>query len=201
MKNISDTAAIFSYHRRAMSIHGKESNRALGWREPESQLIRFKELVDLADLNNCTVLDAGCGHGDLSIYLQRIYPAMKYIGVEQIPELLEVAIERFKGMDNIVFQKADFMRSELPCADYIMACGSLNYYNHDREFIFKAIKTLFNSSKCGLAFNLLSRVMGLGLLVAYDPQKIFSYCKTLSPKVILKNDYSDEDFTIYMYKH
>lgn len=200
MKNISDTAAIFSYHRRAMGIHGKESNRALGWREPDSQLIRFKELVDLADLNNCTVLDAGCGHGDLSIYLQRIYPAMKYVGIEQIPELLEVAAERFKGRDNVIFQRADFMRNELPPADYVIACGSLNYYNHDREFIFKAIKKLFDNSKYGLAFNLLSRVRGLGLLVAYNPQRIFNYCKTLSPKVVLKDDYSDEDFTIYMYK-
>jgi len=200
MRSFIDSASIFIYHRKAMAKHGKDSNRALGWRDPKSQLIRFKELAQIADLNNCTLLDAGCGHGDLSVYLQRIYPSMIYMGWEQIPELLEVAIDRFKERANISFLQGDFMHDELPACDYVIACGSLNYYNHDTQFIFKAIKKLYESSGKGLGFNLLSKISGKGLLVAYDPKVISDYCRTLCNNVVLKTDYSDEDFTVFMYK-
>ena len=39
-----------------------------------------------------------------------------------------------------------------------------------------------------------------GTLVAYDPDDIVDFCKALSPNVILKTDYDEADFTVFIYR-
>ncbi len=199
MPESADSEAIFEYHRYMISLHGNQGTSALGWRDRQSQLIRFEAIAKIADLNGHSVLDAGCGHGDLYPYLHRLYPKLIYSGIEQIPELLDEAVYRYAGLPQTNFICADFMNDLIPFSDYIMASGSLNYYNGDQGFIFKAISRLYAQSNLGLAFNLLSEVIPNGLIVAYNPEKIMDYCRSLSKRVSLINDYSEEDFTIFMY--
>jgi hypothetical protein len=51
-----------------------------------------------------------------------------------------------------------------------------------------------------MGFNLLSSIIPNGFLVAYDQKKILAFCQTISRKALLINDYSEEDFTIFMYR-
>ncbi|MDN3583360.1 class I SAM-dependent methyltransferase [Mucilaginibacter flavus] len=195
----ADTAAIFDYHRAMISFHGNTGPAALGWRDKESQLIRFKVLAGIANLDNFSILDAGCGHADLLGFLLPNYPEITYTGFEQIPELLSEAKKRYGNRPNTNFILGDFIETSLPVVDYVFLSGSLNYYQADPDFIYKAIETLYNSCKKGLAFNLLHRIIPNGLLAAYEPGKILSFCKTISNRCILTDDYSDEDFTVFMY--
>lgn len=199
MYSLTDTASIFRYHKDMIVTYGNNNTHALGWRNPESQSVRFEQLIKIADLNNHSVLDAGCGHGDLCEYLRQVYPQSRYFGVEQIPELLDVAIKRYADWPETVFYQGDFLLSDLPVADYVIVCGSLNYRSSDDQFIFKAISKLFAGCRYGLGFNLLSQIAENGLLVTYNMDEIAAYCRTLSKHVVVKNDYSDEDFTILMY--
>jgi SAM-dependent methyltransferase len=201
MDPLADSSAIFQYHRQMAATYGSQSSLAQGWRDAESQLIRFKALAKIADLNNCTVLDAGCGYADLLPFLRQLYPDLKqYCGIEQIPELLDEAINRYTHSADVTFISGNFTSRQLPVMDYVLACGSLNYHSADPDFIYKAIAKLFNTCTKGLGFNLLRNVMPNGLLVAYQPEKILAYCHTLSNRVILTDDYADEDFTIFLYR-
>ena len=199
MNSLTDTAAVFRYHKEMINLHGNDNTHALGWSDPQSQLTRFKVLSEIADLNCSSVMDAGCGHGDLCPYLKALYPDCRYLGIEQIPELMETALERYGNLPETIFLQGNFITSPLPVTDYILVCGSLNYSSSDPEYIYKAIRKLFENCRIGLGFNLLSRVSKPGLLRSYNADDIFHYSKNLSANVKLIEDYSEDDFTIFMY--
>jgi hypothetical protein len=146
------------------------------------------------------VLDAGCGYGDLITFLCAHYNLSHYCGVEQIPELFAEAITRHGDRDHTLFISGNFLDDGLPIADYVLASGSLNYANSDPAFIFKAISTLFAHCRHGLGFNLLRTIPENDLLVAYDPALILVHCRTLSKRVVVQEDYADEDFTVWLYR-
>jgi SAM-dependent methyltransferase len=181
------------YHRAMIAHHGPDSSLALGWRGRSDQLLRFEVLAGIGDMNGCTVLDAGCGYADLYPFLENRYPELgAYHGIEQLPEMIARAGERYPG---IRLQQGDFMRNKLPTCDYVLASGSLNY----GQAIFPAIRKLYSACTLGLGFNLL-REISEGVLQAYDPDEIVAFAKTLAPKVSLRDDYSPEDFSVFLYR-
>jgi SAM-dependent methyltransferase len=200
MTSLTDSSAIFSYHRDMIGRHGLQSSFALGWRDRESQLVRFKALSAIADLSGCSILDAGCGYGDLLPYLSALYGSFAYTGIEQVPELLDEAIERYGTWPGATFIPGNFTAMALPAADYVFASGSLNYGSAEPGFIFKMITKLFEASRRGFAFNLLSDIIPNGLLVAYDPERIVRFCKPICREVKLTRGYAEDDFTVFMYR-
>ncbi len=199
---LTDTAAIFRFHKEQVKAFGKGSTEALGWTSADAQLQRFEVLSAIADLDHQILLDAGCGHGDLRAYLYTKYPSMTYIGIEQIPELLDRAVEQYAHIPETIFLQGDFTSATLPEVDYILACGSLNYRSSDPEFIYKTIEKLFKDSKKGFGFNLLSMLHEPHpLIVAYNPVLILDFCRTLTPHVRLIENYRENDFSIFMYPH
>ncbi len=116
---------IQEYHRAMIASHGAESSLALGWRERADQLLRFEVLAQIGDMNGYTVLDAGCGYADLYPFLKSRYPQISsYHGIDQVPEMIARASERFPGIN---LQQGDFIREKLQVCDYVLASGSLNY--------------------------------------------------------------------------
>ena len=200
MNSLDDSAVVFSYHRGMAALHGADSSLALGWLTEHDQQIRFEALAGIADLKGKTVLDAGCGYADLLTFLSANNKPAHYYGVEQIPELIEEAKNRYAHLNTATFIARNFMLADLPMVDYVFASGSLNYGSSDAGYIFKAISKLFECSKSGLAFNLLRHVSNTGLLVCYEPDMILAHCRTLSNNVVFKDDYDEQDFTIWMYR-
>lgn len=181
--------------------HSADSSFALGWRNKQDQQVRFEALVTIADLNGKTVMDAGCGYADLYPFLKKCYPQMAhYYGIEQITELADEAILRHGHLPDTTFIPGNFLHTDMPVCDYVLASGSLNYGSSISGFIYTAIEKLYNQCSRGLGFNLLSHMPLDGTLVAYDPGEILAFCKTLSMYVALKADYAEADFTIFMYR-
>lgn len=198
--SLLDTAAVFRYHKQLIQQYGSTHVGALGWTDTEGQSVRFEVLAQIADLNDQSVLDLGCGHGDLCAYLRERFPRLRYFGVEQIPDILQVAIDKYGHLPETLLFQGDFTVSELPATDYILASGSLSYRNSDPLFLVKTIEKLFHTCRKGLGFNLLSQADPPdGLLVAYDPVFIEAYCRLLSPKTRVIQGYRDNDFTVFMY--
>ncbi|MBE7174614.1 MAG: class I SAM-dependent methyltransferase [Williamsia sp.] len=199
--DLLDIAGIFRYHNALIEKHGSGSVGALGWLQRKGQQARFEKLSEISDMNGCSVLDAGCGHADLYPFLQKKYPLLTYYGCEQLPQLLNVAAQRYKGANNIRLYLGDFLQASLPASDYIIVSGSLNYRHREEDYIYEAIRTLFAHCQIGLGFNLLSGGTEPGtLLVAYHPHQILRFCQTLTPNVQLHQGYWKDDFTIFMFK-
>jgi 2-polyprenyl-3-methyl-5-hydroxy-6-metoxy-1,4-benzoquinol methylase len=47
--------------------------KALGFRAPENQIIRFETFSRWGDMSGLTVMDLGCGYGDLKGFLDQHY--------------------------------------------------------------------------------------------------------------------------------
>ena len=192
-------AHIIKYHNDSIKKFGINSHQALGWRKKNEQLLRFKMLLEPNKLNDCSVLDIGCGTGDLLAYLisKNIY--CEYTGIDQIKDFIILAGEKYKNQNNTSFLFGDFWTADLGKYDYVLASGALSYRNADPNFIFKMIAHLFSLSKKALAFNLLEKTdLKNGGLVAYNKNEILGFCKKLSSNVILKDDYLEGDFRILM---
>jgi SAM-dependent methyltransferase len=195
-----DTAAVSRYHRQRIREYGAGSPGALGW-HPEGQQVRFKTLAQIGDLAHRSVLDVGCGYADLYPFLKQRFAGVQYTGIEQMPELLNLAIARYCHAADAALRVGDFLSEPLPFSDYVLASGSLNYRHRAPDFIYRAIEKLYGSCRLALGFNLLCwEPVGGGPLASYDPATIVAFCKTLAPKVVLLEGYWDGDFTVFMYR-
>ena len=196
-----DRSVIYRYHQERIEMFGEGTTSALGWKEEQSQLKRFEIISQIGDMDDLSILDAGCGHGDLRAFLGKKYPSMRYAGIDQMEAFLDVATARYGSLPDTTFYLGDCWTAELPNMDYVLACGLLAYRNSKPDFIYRMIDKLFGSCRLGFGFNLLKNVSDPdGILVNYDPKDILSYCKTLTPKVVLREGYADDDFTIFMYQ-
>ena len=199
--NIIDKTVIKRFHEMRAQEFGEGTSQALGWHNDESQLLRFAKLAGIGDMNNRSVLDVGCGYGDLSAYLIDKYPQLQYAGIDQVEAFLAIASARYAHLPNATFYSGDCSVADLPATDYVLACGSLNYHTTEPGFIYKMITRLFNTSRIAFGFNLLSKVNTPGgILTAYNTDDIMQHCQTLSNRVILQDDYCDGDYTVWMYK-
>ena len=198
--DLLDKANIFRFHNHLITEFGIGTAEALGWNDATGQEARFKVLSGIGRLDNYSVMDAGCGYGDLYKYLIAIFPKLRYYGVEQIPIILKEALDRYSHLPGTYFFEGDFTAADLPMVDYVIASGSLNYRSSDNLFVLKTIEKLFNTSRIGFAFNLLRNIQPPhGFLEAYNPVYITEFCRKLTRHVTLFENYYQEDYTVYMY--
>jgi SAM-dependent methyltransferase len=199
--NVSELTEIQAYHLDRLIDFGPGTPGALGWKHDENHELRLEAFSNLGDFNGHSVLDVGCGHGDLRVVLAKRYDRFHYTGIDQMQPFLDVAIQRHGKAANTDFLLGDFTADELPKADYVIASGALSYRCEAPNFIFAMLNKLYDCSAIGLGFNLLSRVdFSAGILVAYDPAVILAYCQSLSSRVELHSDCVGADFTVFLHK-
>ena len=87
---------------------GAERFESLLWSSRETQTARFRAIIGMIDLAGRTVIDAGCGHADFAAALAaEAVPYGAYIGLDAIPEMLNVA--RARALPRTEFLAADFV--------------------------------------------------------------------------------------------
>lgn len=200
--NLIEKATVIHYHRHRIAEFEVGTAKSLGWRNQLSQDARFDVMAKIGDLHGRSVLDIGCGHGDLKAYFDQDYSDYDYIGIDQMPEFIAEARERFAGHKNGTFFQSDFSQQDLPEVDYVIASGALGYRCAQPDFYFNMIRKFYDSARIGLGFNMLDkqRFPAHDLLVGHDRDAVLAFCKTLSSNVQLIMDYLDDDFTIFMYR-
>ena len=123
-------AAVERY--RARFAQFARSPQTLGWR-PQTQEVRFAAFVaGFSIVTPESVLDIGCGFGDLLAFLRARGWAGDYLGVDIVPEFISEAQTHFAADSRAEFQCLDFM--ENPGAlirDAAFASGLLNHKRGD----------------------------------------------------------------------
>jgi SAM-dependent methyltransferase len=199
--NIAELTEIQAYHLDRLIDFGPGTPGALGWKHDENHELRLEAFSELGDFSGRSVLDVGCGHGDLRTVLEKHYEGFSYTGIDQMQPFLDVALQRHGKSAKTDFLLGDFTVDELPKADYVIASGALSYRCAAPNFIFAMINKLYAASAIGLGFNLLSRVdFTTGILVPYDPVLILAYCQSISGQVQLRSDSVGDDFTVFLHK-
>jgi SAM-dependent methyltransferase len=181
--------------------HGNDV-RSLGWSSRESQARRFAVFAEIGKLKGASVLDVGCGLGDLYGWMKKKRLDVRYTGIDLTPEMIKVAQRRFPAAQ---FRVRDLLDASLPLArhDYVLSSGIFTHRSRvPFDFLTAAIQRMFDLSRHAVAFNCLSawaKTKEPGEFHA-DPLKVLSFCRKLTPRVVLRHDYHPRDFTIYLYR-
>ena len=183
------------------------SPMALGW-DKGKQNIRFEVLTSFFDFENKSILDLGCGFGDLNRFIrENITKNYSYTGIDIVPEFISTAIEMKAGGDDSEFILGNFMSEKINKRfDIVLGSGIFNhrFANSDNyEFIRDAFLKSYDYSEEGVAFDFLTNKVDYELEHAYysNPLEILSLGLLKSNKIIFKGDYFPFEFAMAVYKN
>jgi SAM-dependent methyltransferase len=178
--------------------------RSLGIGSRESQEVRFDVLAQIGDLTNASVLDVGCGFGDLRSYLEKRGIPVRYTGLDIQPAFIEEARRRHPGDE---FFCADVERYEpKQPPDYVLISGTFNVkFREDQEaWVFRILRRLFGMAQRGVGINMLSTYYDPGHfrddMFYCPPERALLEAHAITRWVALRHDYLPHDFTLYLYR-
>ena len=181
------------------------SPKALGW-DKGKQDIRFDVLTSLYNCKDKTILDIGCGFGDMNKTLMARCPDQyRYIGIDLVPELIHEARQRYAN-DSVRFIEGDFMAVDIDEApNFAIASGTFNHKlkNTDNYALIEAaMSRAFTLCSDGFAFDFLSDKVDYPLTHTFHaaPERILSLAYQFSRNVVLRNDYMPFEFSMFVFK-
>jgi len=196
----ADKKRIVDLYNRSLEEYGTQSARALGWSSEFSRNIRLEVLCEAGDMNGRSVLDVGCGFGDLYDFLRQRFGHVSYQGVDINPAMVEAAQAKHPG---IPFFAMDFGAYEGQRFDYVLASGAFSFKVPDyRNLYFDSIKKMFELGTIAAAFNLLNANYHISddTFATYSLDEVRDFCSSLTKNVVLRQDYLQHDFSVYLYR-
>lgn len=175
--------------------------RSLGFGRRASQERRFEAILGLGAFDGRSLLDAGCGFGDLLVFLRMRGIRPRYTGLDVCPPMIEHCRRRFPERANS-FSVGDVL-SFRPAGrfDFVVASGIFGYKAPGAcERIEPTLRHLYSLCSHGLVVNFLSnRAPRLSPARLYaDPAAMLSLAHQLTPAVRLDHSYMPNDFTIFL---
>lgn len=201
VKKTYNTMDIINFYDKNVREHMNDI-KSVAWGNRESQEKRFEILAQIAELSGKSVLDVGCGLGDFYSWLKDRYRNIKYTGVDITPSMVELALKNHPGVKFCVLDILE-LNCVRPAYDFVFASGIFNRrMPRHKYFIKDTIVRMFDLSKQGIAFNVMSTKADFMEKKEYyaDPGKMLDFCLGLSRKVALMHNYMPHDFTVFIYK-
>jgi len=172
----------------------------VGWKNAKQQRLRFKHLTNIKGFEDKSLLDVGCGFGDLYNYLRKQGLDVKYTGYDLSPKLIEIAKRKNSHLN---FEVKDILSEEFGKFDYIVTSGTLNKKVSDNlSYATRMIETMFKHCRKGIAFNMFTTLVDFkeDYLYYYSPDSMLKACRQMSRKVMMKHNYPLHDFTFQVYR-
>lgn len=173
--------------------------QALGWRDRAQQELRFDVIAaGLPGLAQASLLDVGCGFGDLHGHVK----SRRYVGCDISPEVLAVARKQFA---DVSFEERDILAQPYAPGsfDYVCMSGLFNHRQTDNQgFLERMLAAAFAISARGVAANMMTNQVDYrdSYLYYYDPEQVLRFCRSLSRRVALRHDYPLYEFTVFVYR-
>ena len=202
--NEKDWETINKQNRRNYDQYGY-SPATLGWNKGK-QDIRFDILTSFFELNDKSVMDVGCGFGDLLPFLRKIGWGGQYTGYDITSEFVKQAQKFHMEDKKAVFKISDFLNEKAAHeADIILASGTFNYkfrHTDNYGFIRNCFHKAYQLAGEGIAFNFLSDKVDWKYDHAWysNPSVILEIAYEISRNVALRNDYMPFEFSVAIYK-
>jgi SAM-dependent methyltransferase len=194
-----DKDRLLCFYDRSLRLHGPDSPLSLHWTSPEDQLVRFSILSRVGDLSGRSVLDVGCGVGDLYGFLSRRFSGFSYLGIDIVPEMVKQAKLKYPRAR---FEVADTCSLNAKF-DYVFASGSLTFnVRGGKRFYFGVLRHMFSLCRRAAAFNMLDESVYKAdrNFLSYDIREVERECKKLTRKYQIVTGYDQGDFTVFLYK-
>jgi SAM-dependent methyltransferase len=177
--------------------------KALGWRDVNQQKLRFKILIECMEIEDkSSILDIGCGFGDLLNYLLEKKYNVDYCGCDLSPDVIKIASKNHKDIN---FLQKDILIDKFPSHsfDYVVMSGLFNYRITDNlKYLKSMVEESFKIARKGISFNLTTNNVDYmdRKLYYYDPMEIFNFCKIFTNKIVIRHDYPLYEFTVCLKK-
>ena len=191
---------INAFHDALFARHG-HSRSSLGWHSQEWQQARFQAVLSLAPFTGWSVLDIGCGFGDLADVLHAKAPDASYTGYDINANFVETCRARRPGA---TFERRNIL-TDPPKRPFhaVVSVGPINIDIGDNEAVMRElIRAMFKSCRHYCAMSMASRkghrhAPGYHY---YDPVEMLAFCNGLCDRVALRHDYLTSDFCVYLLK-
>ena len=178
--------------------HNSESHSVVGYRDRDSQRLCYQLSTEVGNLNNASIIDVGCGLGDLYGFLRSKYSSFRYVGIDISMKMIENAREAYPGT---IFEKADILTYESSeNFDWAYSIGIYNIELSDNDFIMhQIIKKMFRITTKGLA---VCMTYGCNLphgTHSFDPVSMYLFGRSLTPCLNLSINDNINGFVLFLY--
>jgi 2-polyprenyl-3-methyl-5-hydroxy-6-metoxy-1,4-benzoquinol methylase len=177
--------------------------RALGWSKGK-QVERFTALTSRVDLSRAqSVLDVGCGFGDLCPFLREHGFRGSYLGVDFIEELLEVGRKAYPDAELRNADIDDFDSTER--FDLVVASGIFNgVLEHEEQWarIERTLSRMHELAGIACAADFMSRYVDYTRDDTFyaEPERVLTLAKKLSRRVVLDHSYLPFEFAVWLFR-
>jgi len=196
----TDKQRIMEFYDQRCSEYGDDL-RTVAWGSRQSQHTRFQVLSEIAELDHRLILDVGCGLGDFYGYLLSRGTSVQYVGYDISAKVINIARAKYPAAR---FELKDILEDRSSARfDYVFASGTFNRRVTDSDCLVKPmISRIYEMATLGAGFNVMSTYAKFFNEDEYyaQPEALFSFCKSLTSRVVLRHDYMPHDFTIWMYR-
>jgi ubiquinone/menaquinone biosynthesis C-methylase UbiE len=205
MENIfhhEQQAVIAAYSERLRS-HGADV-RTLNWGSRASQERRFEVIAEAGIRSGMSVLDVGCGLGDLLPWLNARGIEVDYTGLDVTPGMIASCRERFPSR---TFHEGDIVswcQEDATGFDFVVASGI--FYDRPgsgQEYMQNAVRAMLRLCRTGVACNTITAMADQPAEDEFRPTiaLLGELCASFTPRFILRHDYHPCDATLYLYKN
>jgi SAM-dependent methyltransferase len=138
-----------------------DSARGMDWKDEASQRLRFEVLTRHLDLRGTpSLLDVGCGNGELLSFLEERGIGVHYLGIDVCPEMVEACQRRFGANAAALASTAD-LAARGWTADYVVASGTFNVKQATadavwRRYLQRAVCDMYAACRIATVFNIMS---------------------------------------------
>jgi SAM-dependent methyltransferase len=173
--------------------------RTLGWHKGR-QRVRFAAALEAVGTRFGSLLDVGCGFGDLFGYLKKRGWQGNYLGVDICPELLDEGRKRY-GPRGARFECIDLSTESLAySADVAVALGVFNYRlkGDNLEFVAQMLHAMWSHSTQAVVLDFLSTTADRPKadLFHADPDVVLRRALGYSKRVRLDHSYMPFEFLL-----
>lgn len=175
----------------------------LGYESKKQQLEVFQNVVP-KEFNpyEDTILDVGCGIGDLWAYCTEILNCENplYTGIDLDTNIIEFAKKKFP---NATFYNQTLSGFSPTKVDWVIAISAFNEIPEFPLDIKQTIELMYDSANKGIALNLMHAYLNdtdKKSLQVFDPKEILSWALEKYDNVKFHKNYINRDFYLCIYK-
>ncbi len=179
-----------------------ENYKILDWGDKESQFKRFEIFSSQLTLKDKSLVDIGCGLGDLIRYLKQVDNIPNYyLGTDLVEEMIALAKKQQPNLDFRCFDI--FAKDSKQKFDVVFSSGIFNLNTgNNLEFFGHVLKSLpkFTHATSTVVFNFLHErtVSKYDHCFYYNPEELVSLATAFYDDVQIIDNYLPNDFTLIL---
>lgn len=167
----------------------------LGWRDRESQTVRFDVFKDNCVSSGDTVLDFGCGTCDLYQYLKDYDIDVTYTGIDIMQSFVDRAKDTYGDEIRVMNTNVLIYMEKF---DWVFGSGVFSV-GFEMDSLMEYVKHLVSISNKGVCFNLLnSDTFNGDVQSSFSVDEVTKEIKSQFPNhtVSIETNYAEEDFSV-----